>query len=73
MIERIIGFAIERRWLVMAGILGFVVFGLYQYRHLPIDAVPDITSQRRSIAKPMIRSITRHPPHPECVDTAGSR
>lgn len=44
MIARLISFAIERRWLVMVAILAFVVFGLYQYRQLPIDALPDITT-----------------------------
>ena len=44
MIDRIIDFAIERRWLVMVAVLGFVAFGIYEYRRLPIDAVPDITN-----------------------------
>lgn len=44
MIDRIINFAITRRWLVMAATLCFVAVGIYAYRHLPIDAVPDITN-----------------------------
>jgi heavy metal efflux system protein len=44
MIDRIINFAIQRRWLVMVAVLGFVAFGVYEYRRLPIDAVPDITN-----------------------------
>ena len=44
MIDRILGFAIHNRWLVLAVVLGFAVFGVYQYRQLPIDAVPDITN-----------------------------
>ena len=44
MIDRIINFAIQRRWLVMVAVLGFVAFGVYEYRVLPIDAVPDITN-----------------------------
>lgn len=44
MIDRVIDNAIRNRWLVMAAILGFIVFGIYQYQRLPIDAVPDITN-----------------------------
>lgn len=44
MIDRIIGLAIQNRWIVMFLVLGFVVFGAYQYGKLPIDAVPDITN-----------------------------
>jgi cobalt-zinc-cadmium resistance protein CzcA len=44
MIDHIVNFAIQRRWLVMVLMLGFVAFGIYEYRRLPIDAVPDITN-----------------------------
>ncbi len=44
MVDRIIGMAIERRWLMLAVVLAFTAFGVYQYRRLPIDAVPDITN-----------------------------
>lgn len=44
MIDHIVNFAIQRRWLVMALMLGFVAFGVYEYQRLPIDAVPDITN-----------------------------
>lgn len=44
MINRIIDTAIHSRWIVLAAVLGFVVFGIYQYQRLPIDAVPDITN-----------------------------
>jgi cobalt-zinc-cadmium resistance protein CzcA len=44
MIDRIIDFAIGNRWLVMAAVVAFGVFGYFQYAHLPIDAVPDITN-----------------------------
>ena len=44
MIQNIIRFAIERRWLVVACTIAFVAWGIYQYRQLPIDAVPDITN-----------------------------
>src|SRR6201994_1919337 len=44
MIDRIIHFAIQNRWLVMALMVGFVFYGCMQYQRLPIDAVPDITN-----------------------------
>ena len=44
MIDRIVNFAIRNRWLVMAAVFGFAVFGYAQYQRLPIDAVPDITN-----------------------------
>lgn len=44
MIDRVIDSAIRNRWLVMIATFGFFAFGIYQYRQLPIDAVPDITN-----------------------------
>lgn len=44
MADRLIDFAIRQRWLVMALVAGFLVFGAFQYQRLPIDAVPDITN-----------------------------
>lgn len=44
MIARIIDAAIRHRWLVMAAVVGFIVFGVFEYQRLPIDAVPDITN-----------------------------
>ena len=44
MFERIIRFAIDQRWLVLAAVLGMALLGAYSYQHLPIDAVPDITN-----------------------------
>src|SRR5215475_7346857 len=44
MIDRVIRFAIENCWLILALVLGFSVFGYFQYERLPIDAVPDITN-----------------------------
>lgn len=44
MIGKIIEGSIRRRWLVMAAVIGFVIFGIWQYHQLPIDAVPDITN-----------------------------
>jgi cobalt-zinc-cadmium resistance protein CzcA len=44
MFERIIQFAIARRWIVLLVVLGMGVLGVFSYRQLPIDAVPDITN-----------------------------
>ncbi|MDQ5857977.1 MAG: efflux RND transporter permease subunit, partial [Acidobacteriota bacterium] len=44
MLERILKFSIRHRWLVMAITLAIAVVGVYSYRELPIDAVPDITN-----------------------------
>ena len=44
MIDRIILFAIQNRWLVLVVVLGFGVYGYVQSQRLPIDAVPDITN-----------------------------
>jgi cobalt-zinc-cadmium resistance protein CzcA len=44
MFERIIRFAIEQRWLVMLAVLGMAALGVFSYKKLPIDAVPDITN-----------------------------
>ncbi|RUO63648.1 efflux RND transporter permease subunit [Pseudidiomarina insulisalsae] len=44
MIDALIRFAIERRWLVLAATLLVAGFGFYSATKLPIDAVPDITN-----------------------------
>ncbi|MFL6602618.1 MAG: efflux RND transporter permease subunit [Steroidobacteraceae bacterium] len=44
MIDRVILFAIQNRWLVMVLGVGFGIYGCLQYQRLPIDAVPDITN-----------------------------
>ncbi len=44
MFERIIRFSIHHRWLILCATLAMAVLGVYNYRHLPIDAVPDITN-----------------------------
>ncbi|MDH5547471.1 MAG: CusA/CzcA family heavy metal efflux RND transporter [Gammaproteobacteria bacterium] len=44
MIEKIIGFSLAHRGLVLVLVVAVSVFGLFQYQHLPIDAVPDITN-----------------------------
>jgi cobalt-zinc-cadmium resistance protein CzcA len=44
MFERILRFSIEQRWLVMLAVLGMSALGVFSYKKLPIDAVPDITN-----------------------------
>jgi cobalt-zinc-cadmium resistance protein CzcA len=44
MIDALIRFAIERRWLVLAATLLIGAYGVYSATKLPIDAVPDITN-----------------------------
>lgn len=44
MIERILRFSIERRWLVLSFIFALMGLGGWSFTKLPIDAVPDITN-----------------------------
>jgi heavy metal efflux system protein len=44
MIDRVIRFAIQNRWLVLVLTVAFGIYGFLQYQRLPIDAVPDITN-----------------------------
>ncbi|GAA0540720.1 CusA/CzcA family heavy metal efflux RND transporter [Rheinheimera aquimaris] len=44
MIEAIVRFSIERRYLMLSLILLLIAGGLWSYQRLPIDAVPDITN-----------------------------
>src|SRR5258708_19292441 len=43
-IEQVINFSIRYRWLVLLAALGVAGLGAYEFQHLPIDAVPDITN-----------------------------
>ena len=44
MIDALIRFSIERRWVVMFVVALLAALGTYNYQRLPIDAVPDITN-----------------------------
>ena len=44
MIDGLIRFSIERRWIVLFLVLIASALGIWNYQHLPIDAVPDITN-----------------------------
>lgn len=44
MINALVRFSIERRYLILSLMLAVIAAGIWSYRHLPIDAVPDITN-----------------------------
>tara|TARA_R110001583_G_scaffold94658_1_gene238336 strand:- start:59 stop:3193 length:3135 start_codon:yes stop_codon:yes gene_type:complete len=44
MIDKLIQFSIARRWLVIFLVTAIAALGVWNYQHLPIDAVPDITN-----------------------------
>jgi heavy metal efflux system protein len=44
MFERILKFSVHQRWLVLLVTIGVAALGIYNFKHLPIDAVPDITN-----------------------------
>lgn len=44
MFDRLLRFALVQRWLVLAVTLALAGLGIYNYFHLAIDAVPDITN-----------------------------
>ncbi|MFJ1269111.1 CusA/CzcA family heavy metal efflux RND transporter [Legionella lytica] len=44
MLEKIIQFSLRNRWLVLLFTLIIAALGVYNFHHLPIDAVPDITN-----------------------------
>jgi cobalt-zinc-cadmium resistance protein CzcA len=43
MIERLIRGALEQRLVVLLAVVGLIVGGVAAFRHLPIDAFPDVT------------------------------
>lgn len=52
MFERILQFAIRQRWLVLIATGAVALLGVYNFRLLPIDAVPDITNVQVQINTP---------------------
>src|ERR1700730_14507374 len=46
MLTRIIDFALDDRWLVLAGLVALLVVGGYVLFNLPIDAFPDLTNNQ---------------------------
>jgi Cu/Ag efflux pump CusA len=43
-LERVLGFSVRQRGLVVIATAGIAALGLFNFRRLPIDAVPDITN-----------------------------
>jgi cobalt-zinc-cadmium resistance protein CzcA len=52
MLERIVNYCLRHRWLMMTIVVGLSALGIYNYQHLPIDAVPDITNVQVQINTP---------------------
>jgi len=46
MIEKIIRYSIHHKAVVGVGVLALIIGGLVAFRHLPVDAVPDITNNQ---------------------------
>lgn len=44
MLDKILGYSLRHRWLMLAMVAGASALGMYNYERLPIDAVPDITN-----------------------------
>lgn len=44
MLDYLISFSLQHRWLMIMLAAGLAVLGLYNYQRLPIDAIPDITN-----------------------------
>jgi cobalt-zinc-cadmium resistance protein CzcA len=49
MLESILRFSIQHRWLVLLCTIGVAVVGIFSLQNLPIDAVPDITNNQVQI------------------------
>jgi cobalt-zinc-cadmium resistance protein CzcA len=52
MLERILRFSVAHRWLVIVATALIAAVGVYDFRRLPIDAVPDITNVQVQINTP---------------------
>lgn len=44
MLDKIIKYSIKHNWITFLGVLVLIILGIYNYQHLLIDAVPDITN-----------------------------
>ncbi len=44
MLEKVLQFSIRHRWFILLASLAVALLGAYNYKSLPIDAVPDITN-----------------------------
>ncbi len=78
MIERLIRAALEQRLIVLLASLGLVVSGVLAFRHLPIDAFPDVTpvqvqviTRVPSLAPPEIERLVTFPLELELLNLPG--
>ena len=46
MLDRIVGFSLDHRWLTLCILAGFIVVSCYIATHIPIDAFPDLTNNQ---------------------------
>jgi cobalt-zinc-cadmium resistance protein CzcA len=56
MISRIVSFALSQRFVILIGALAVILWGAIAFRHLPIDAYPDLSP-------PHVEIITQWPGH----------
>ncbi len=49
MLEKVLKFSIQNRWLIVLLALGAAAVGVFSFQRLPIDAVPDITNNQVQI------------------------
>ncbi len=78
MIERLIGAALQQRLIVLLAVLGLIVGGAAAFRHLPIDAFPDVTpvqvqviTRAPSLAPPEIERLVTYPLEIELTNLPG--
>ncbi|HET9962145.1 MAG TPA: CusA/CzcA family heavy metal efflux RND transporter [Nitrospiraceae bacterium] len=78
MIERLIRAALEQRLLVLIAAAGMIVAGVVAFRHLPIDAFPDVTpvqvqviTRAPSLAPPEIERLVTFPLEIEMTNLPG--
>ena len=78
MIERLIRTALEQRLIVLLVVLGLIVGGVAAFRHLPIDAFPDVTpvqvqviTQAPSLAPAEIERLVTFPLEIELTNLPG--
>ena len=78
MIERLIRTALEQRLIVLLVVFGLIVSGVAAFRHLPIDAFPDVTpvqvqviTRAPSLAPPEIERLVTFPLEIELTNLPG--
>jgi cobalt-zinc-cadmium resistance protein CzcA len=56
MIARLVSFALSQRFLIVIGALALMIWGVFAFEHLPIDAYPDLSP-------PHVEIISQWPGH----------